>query len=466
MFVDLQRVSEIVQSFSGCLEPDAIAKCATEGLIAKFDCAFTRLWLMEADDATLRLVASSGMYTRTDGVFARVRVGAFKVGKIAQNRIPFLSNHLAEESWVKDRDWAIAHGITGFAGYPLVIGDRVVGVLAVFSHYALSSEFLEILQVLCSTLAVTLESSLRLQRLTQSQGATVNAPSAAPLSEQLSTLLPGVRMMLVGTERPLAVSLTSLLLHTVEVLRDMNCSYCRLSYGAEQIVLEAMIFPPVSLRQSGRDWVDAAFGDLLFAATCLGGELKTLNEPSQKLVRLLLQVPYPVCRLGPSVQIQMRSPILNRAFTHLAYQAGLTVSVMGDREDATMPLLTDDAAIATATAQPVLWLAHTTQPAPKAIAAQIDLSITATQLREAIAAVAAGQPWGVAVDPETPGLSEREQEVLSLLAKGLRDRDIASELHISARTVKFHINNILTKLNARTRGHAIHQSIVNGWIRG
>ncbi|HEY9646965.1 MAG TPA: response regulator transcription factor, partial [Chroococcidiopsis sp.] len=180
-------------------------------------------------------------------------------------------------------------------------------------------------------------------------------------------------------------------------------------------------------------------------------------------------VPYPVCRLGPSVQIQMRSPILNTAFTHLAYQAGLTVSVMGDREDATMPLLTDDAAIAATaaatTAQPIVWLAHTTQPAPKTIAAQIDLSITATQLREAIAAVAAGQPWGVAAEPETPGLSEREQEVLSLLAKGLRDRDIASELHISARTVKFHINNILTKLNARTRGHAIHQSIVNGWIR-
>lgn len=33
---------------------------------------------------------------------------AYKVGKIAQNRVSFLSNHLADEAWVRDREWAIA----------------------------------------------------------------------------------------------------------------------------------------------------------------------------------------------------------------------------------------------------------------------------------------------------------------------------------------------------------------------
>lgn len=66
---------------------------------------------------------------------------AYKVGKIAQNRVPFLSNQLAGEPWVKDRDWAIANQIQGFAGYPLLAGDRLVGVLAAFSHNPIAPEF-------------------------------------------------------------------------------------------------------------------------------------------------------------------------------------------------------------------------------------------------------------------------------------------------------------------------------------
>jgi GAF domain-containing protein len=45
---------------------------------------------------------------------------------------------LADDPWVKDGDWAIAHKIRGFAGYPLAVGDRVVGVLATFSLFAIS----------------------------------------------------------------------------------------------------------------------------------------------------------------------------------------------------------------------------------------------------------------------------------------------------------------------------------------
>jgi len=54
--------------------------------------------------------------------------------------------------------------------------------------------------------------------------------------------------------------------------------------------------------------------------------------------------------------------------------------------------------------------------------------------------------------------------MMTLLAQGLRDRDIANHLVISESTVKFRINNILTKLKARTRYQALHRVIVNGWI--
>ena len=61
-------------------------------------------------------------------------------------------------------------------------------------------------------------------------------------------------------------------------------------------------------------------------------------------------------------------------------------------------------------------------------------------------------------------LSEREREILGLLVQGLRDRDIANHLIISESTVKFHLNNVLTKLKARTRYQALYQAIIQGWV--
>ncbi|WLT39093.1 response regulator transcription factor [Synechocystis sp. B12] len=68
------------------------------------------------------------------------------------------------------------------------------------------------------------------------------------------------------------------------------------------------------------------------------------------------------------------------------------------------------------------------------------------------------------VDVNEHLLSEREKEIISLLAQGLRDRDIAEQLHISESTVKFHLNGTLHKLKAKNRYQAIYQATVQGFI--
>lgn len=55
----------------------------------------------------------------------------------------------------------------------------------------------------------------------------------------------------------------------------------------------------------------------------------------------------------------------------------------------------------------------------------------------------------------TPRLTEREMEVLRLVAKGMNNRDIAKELYISENTVKNHIRNILEKLHLHSRMEAV-----------
>jgi len=90
------------------------------------------------------------------------------------------------------------------------------------------------------------------------------------------------------------------------------------------------------------------------------------------------------------------------------------------------------------------------------------------KLFEAIRAVATGELWfppdiaqgvlnAMAGDSrtETPGnigrLSDRERQIAQLVASGMRNRDIAAELHISENTVKRHLQSIFDKTGARDR---------------
>lgn len=63
-------------------------------------------------------------------------------------------------------------------------------------------------------------------------------------------------------------------------------------------------------------------------------------------------------------------------------------------------------------------------------------------------------PQPTQLPPELAGLTPREREVLSLIAKGASNREIAQTLYISERTVKNHITSILSQLNLRDRTQA------------
>ena len=61
-------------------------------------------------------------------------------------------------------------------------------------------------------------------------------------------------------------------------------------------------------------------------------------------------------------------------------------------------------------------------------------------------------------------LTERESEVLALLARGLANKQIAVSLGISEHTVKFHVSSIYTKLNVTNRTEAVREGLRGGWI--
>ncbi|WP_263359089.1 response regulator [Acidicapsa ligni] len=74
--------------------------------------------------------------------------------------------------------------------------------------------------------------------------------------------------------------------------------------------------------------------------------------------------------------------------------------------------------------------------------------------------VAAGLAEHVAMDQ----LSEREISVLTMVARGISNKNIAAELGVTERTIKGHVSSILSKLGANDRTHAVTIAMKRGFI--
>ncbi len=66
--------------------------------------------------------------------------------------------------------------------------------------------------------------------------------------------------------------------------------------------------------------------------------------------------------------------------------------------------------------------------------------------------------------PSLDDLTRREREILTLLTRGLGDRDIAQELFISVRTVQTHLSHIYQKLDVHSRTEAALIAVREGWV--
>ena len=67
--------------------------------------------------------------------------------------------------------------------------------------------------------------------------------------------------------------------------------------------------------------------------------------------------------------------------------------------------------------------------------------------------------------PEPTGLTEREREILVLVAHGLSNDDIAERLYVSPLTAKTHVNRAMTKLNVRDRAQLVVLAYRSGLVR-
>ena len=138
---------------------DMLQYC-TIALHKHLDTAFARIWTLEESEQMLILQASSGMYTHLDGSHSRIPVGQFKIGRIAQHRQPHLTNQVTTDPHVGDHDWAKREGMVSFAGYPLTIKSRLLGVMAIFARHPLTERTLKEMNSIASAIALGIDRKL------------------------------------------------------------------------------------------------------------------------------------------------------------------------------------------------------------------------------------------------------------------------------------------------------------------
>jgi transcriptional regulator with GAF, ATPase, and Fis domain len=98
-----------------------ILQGAAEAIVRHLDAAFARIWTLDKEKNLLELQASAGMYTHVDGPHSRIQFGKLKIGVIAQQKRPHLTNDVLNDPRVSDKVWARHEGMVSFAGYPLTV---------------------------------------------------------------------------------------------------------------------------------------------------------------------------------------------------------------------------------------------------------------------------------------------------------------------------------------------------------
>jgi PAS domain S-box-containing protein len=124
-------------------------------------------------------------------------VGQYKIGLIAQEKKSHLTNSVPTDARVSDKEWAIREGMVAFAGYPLLLEDRVLGVLALFARRPLADDVSKPLGSVADSIALGIERKRAQTALAESEARFSVAFQASPILFGIARMSDG-RFVLVN----------------------------------------------------------------------------------------------------------------------------------------------------------------------------------------------------------------------------------------------------------------------------
>lgn len=183
--------------------PAVLRHCA-DTMVRHFDAALARIWTLSDASRTLELHASAGLDPRLMGAPSRVPVGASTIGDIALHQQARATNAFAADAASPDRAWAREHGLTAFAGSPLVVDGRTIGVVALFARQPLALAVVDALSAAANAIAIGVQRK-RAEEALHAAGRRKDvfvATMAHELRQPLGAIVPALEVMRVRPSEP------------------------------------------------------------------------------------------------------------------------------------------------------------------------------------------------------------------------------------------------------------------------
>jgi signal transduction histidine kinase len=133
-----------------------LQRCAA-ALATDLGGGLARIWTLADRSEILELRASAGTHTTVDGLQSRVPIGSLTVGEIARTAKPLVTRASNVDHPFEDPEWLRREGIVAFAGYPLLVDSKLVGVMAIYSRCEFSPSALETMAAVADAVAVGIE---------------------------------------------------------------------------------------------------------------------------------------------------------------------------------------------------------------------------------------------------------------------------------------------------------------------
>ncbi len=133
-----------------------LQECA-EAIVRHLDASLVRIWMLNPVDNMLELQVSAGMFAHLRELPQRIALGRFKVGRIAAERQPHLSNNLLDDPQLSILEWSLLQELVAFAGYPLIVENQLVGVITMFAHHPLTEATFNALGSVADEIALGIE---------------------------------------------------------------------------------------------------------------------------------------------------------------------------------------------------------------------------------------------------------------------------------------------------------------------